>query len=282
MSQADYLQRFIFEHHAIRGEFVFLNHVFQTITNQRNYPSPVKQLLGEAIAATALLSATIKYEGSLILQAQSSGPINLIVAQADQDLNLRALAKWQDDADFSKSLMGEGRLIITISPNNTTEHYQGIVDITTDQLNLNLENYFAHSEQLPTKLWLSANQHQAVGLLLQKMPNTHQGEQAAGTEWESWENLKMSSDTITQHELLSLDPVEILSRLFHEEDIRIFKKIPIHFKCTCNKNKMLQALKILDKTELDDLFKNQSFIEVSCEFCNTCYAFNRKDVETLF
>lgn len=282
MLKTDYLQRFLFEHHAIRGEIVILRDVFQTITTQRHYPAPVKHVLGQAIAATALLSATIKYKGSLILQAETTGPVNLLVVQCNQDLTLRALAKWQDDADFSQRILGDGQLVITISPENTTECFQGIIDLTSDNLSENLESYFVQSEQLPTKLWLAANENQVVGLLLQKMPDINRGELASGEEWEYWEHLKMLANTITDIELLSLDPVTILQRLFHEEDIRLFDKDPVVFRCKCDKHKMIQVLKIMGKEEAEDLLKTHHVVEVTCDFCNNHYAFNKQEVLDIF
>ncbi|NNM60005.1 MAG: Hsp33 family molecular chaperone HslO [Legionellales bacterium] len=282
MSQTDYLQRFLFEHHAIRGELVFLRDVFQTITTQRDYPPEVKTLLGHAIAATALLSATIKYNGSLILQAQTTGPVNLLVTQCDQNLNMRALAKWQDDAHFAHRILGDGQMVITISPDNTTERYQGVINLSSDRLNENLESYFERSEQLPTRLWLAANQNQAVGLLIQKMPSLNQGEQAAGTEWEYWEHLHILANTITETELLSLDAMNILHRLFHEEDIRLYEEEPVTFKCKCDKHKMIQALKTMSEAEIRDILRTHHVVEITCDFCNNHYAFNTQDVDEIF
>lgn len=282
MSQFDYLQRFLFEHHGVRGELVFLRDVFQTVSNQREYPAPVKHLLGQAMCATALLSATIKYQGSLILQAQTNGPINLLVVQCDQDLNMRALARWQDDSNFSQRLLGEGHMVITVTSDNTTEPYQGVVSLASDQFNENLESYFEQSEQLPTKLWLAAGTDQAVGLLIQKMPDLHSGEQAAGEEWEYWEHIKILAATITEKELLSLDVTTILHRLFHEEDIRLYDQQPINFRCGCTKEKMTQALLMMGKEEVSDILKTYHLVEVTCEFCNNTYGFTEQEIDHVF
>lgn len=282
MSQTDYLQRFLFEHHAIRGELVFLNDVFQTITTQRNYPAEVKNLLGEAIAATALLSATIKFKGTLILQAQMSGPVSLLVTQCNENLTMRALAKWQDDADFSEPVLADGQMVITISPDNTTERYQGVISLMSDKLNANLESYFIKSEQLPTRLWLAANQNQAVGLLIQKMPDMNLGEQGAGEEWAYWEHLQILADTISKPELLTLDAMNILRRLFHEEDIRLFEEEPVSFRCKCDKDKMIQALKTMSETEIRDILHSHHIVEITCDFCNNHYTFNAQDIDEIF
>lgn len=282
MPQFDYLQRFLFEHHAVRGEMVFMRDVFQTVTQQRNYPVAVQHLLGQAMAATALLSATIKYKGTLILQSQTTGQVNLLVVQCDQHLNMRATARWRDDSDFSQPLLGEGQMIITVSPDNTTDRYQGIVNLESNNLNKNLENYFEQSEQLPTKLWLAADNDQAVGLLIQKMPNLQSGEHAAGEEWGYWEHIHTLAATITEKELLSLDATTILHRLFHEEDVRLYEQQPVNFRCGCDKNKMVQALKTMGEEEVRDILNTYHLVEVTCDFCNNTYAFTQDDIDQVF
>lgn len=278
----DYLQRFTFEDHGIRGELVFLRDVFQTVNQQRPYPFAVKQLIGQTMSATALLSATIKYKGSLILQAQTNGPVNLLVAQCNEQLDMRALARWQDDADFSGSLLGDGNLVITISSDNFTAPYQGVVALSSPRLSENLENYFEQSEQLPTRLWLAANETQAVGLLLQKMPALQSGEQAAGDEWDYWQHIETLAETITEQELLSLDVATILHRLFHEEDIRLYDAQAVNFRCKCSKEKMSQALQTMGKEEVDAILSAHNLVEVTCEFCNNTYAFTQPDIDEVF
>jgi len=282
MIKNDYLQRFIFERYNVRGEFVVLNDVYETITTQRDYPTPIKIFLGEAIIAAALLSATIKHKGSLILQTQTTGPISLLVAQCDQSRNVRALAKWENEADFTMPLKLRGQLVVTAFSQNTSDRYQGIINLTEDQLSKNIENYFEQSEQLPTKIWLSVIQDQGIGLLLQKIPNSQLGEQAAGEEWEHWEKVAILANTITDIELHSLDITQILSRLFQEDDIRLFEKESIQFKCSCNKIKMQQAIRLMEKKEIDDILEKNALVEVCCDFCNNCYGFRQDEIDSLF
>jgi len=132
------------------------------------------------------------------------------------------------------------------------------------------------------KLWLAANQKQVVGLLLQKMPDMNRREQAAGEEWNYWEHLNLLANTITDAELLTLAPITILHRLFHEEDIRLFKKKEINFGCTCTKDKMLQVLVTMGKDEVDDILKNHHVVDVTCDFCNNHYAFTAQEAATVF
>ncbi|MBY0544573.1 MAG: Hsp33 family molecular chaperone HslO [Gammaproteobacteria bacterium] len=282
MEQLDYLQRFLFEHHGVRGELVFLEDVFDTVMKQREYPSEVAMLVGKGMTAAALLSATIKYNGSLILQTQTSGPVTLMVVQCNQALGMRALAKWQDDANFSSGLLGNGQMVITISPESTVERYQGVVSITSDCLNESLETYFRQSEQLPTRLWLAANSRRAVGFLIQKMPEADLGEQKAGEEWNYWEHIQTLAETIKDEELLSLDATTILHRLFHEEDIRLFEEQPVSFQCRCDKQKMVQALTTMGEEEVRDILIANPVVIVTCDFCNNHYAFSPADVDEIF
>lgn len=282
MSQHDRLHRFIFEHHAVRGELVYLEKVYTTISEQRNYPPKVQTLLGEAMAATALLNATVKFKGALTLQAQTTGPVNLLIVQCNHKFEMRALAKWQPEADLTQDLLPDGHLIITMTPDNSTEQYQGVVPISTVSLNKNIETYFEQSEQLPTHLWLAANDELAVGFLIQKMPDLHQGEQQAGIEWDYWEHVKVLAATITDTELLTLAPEDILYRLFSEEDIRLFDPQDISFACQCNKQKMINALKVMGKTATYELLHTYHNVEVTCDFCNDTYAFNEKEIAEIF
>lgn len=283
MTSDDKLQRFIFEHQNVRGELVRLQTTYQTILQQRHYPTPVTILLGEALAATALLSATIKYEGSLILQTQATGPVNLLVVQCNHLLQMRALARWHDDAIFSKDILGDGQLVITVMPNNQVDKYQGVVALTTDSLSKSLETYFLQSEQLPTRLWLAADGDTAVGMLLQKMPAPQTGEQAAGDAWEYWEHIEHLANTITPEELLTLDNPTILYRLFHEEDVRLFEPQTAEFICQCNKHKMEQALLVMGQAEVQEILaSHHQVVEVTCDFCNNAYAFNQAEIDEIF
>lgn len=283
MSSTDFLQRFLFENHGVRGQFVRLQDTYQTVGSQRQYPEPVLHLLGQGLAAAALLSATIKYQGSLILQTQSSGPVTLMVIQCNEKLQMRALARYQDDASFSTSnLFGEGQMVITITPNNTTERYQGVVNLTTSHLASSLESYFTQSEQLPTRLWLVADEQHAVGMLLQKMPASQVGEKAAGDEWDYWEHIEHLANTISSQELLSLDNETLLHRLFHQEDIRLFSPQAIEFSCRCSIEKMQQALQTMGEAEVRSILSTNRFVEVTCDFCNKTYNFDEQAINEIW
>lgn len=276
--QNDTIQRFLFENHAVRGEIVHLKSSYMVVKEQHHYPDPVAELLGKALCAATLLCTPLKYEGSLILQIQGDGPISSLVTQCNHHLHIRGLARWDETALLrsTKQLLGQGHLAITVMPDNSTERYQGIVSVENDNLAQMLEQYFNQSEQLPTRIWLAANASQACGLLLQQIPNNKT------PTIDFWQHITHLAETITHQELLTLDTETLLYRLFHEEDIRLFETHPVCFRCRCNLEKMEQALLIAGKDEMDDIFKTNKTVDVTCEFCNRHYAFDNIDIECLF
>jgi molecular chaperone Hsp33 len=273
----DTLQRFIFTTTHIRGEIVRLDDSYQAIFDRHPYPLPVRKLLGEALTATALLSAILKFEGTLTLQIQSDGPIKLLVTQSDEKFHLRGLAQWQEDASDAELAqpLGQGQLALTITPKQG-ERYQGIVALTGDNLAAALQNYFHQSEQLPTFLFLCTNKTAAAGMLLQLMPDDRSQE-----KYDFWEHVQHLAHTLTAKELLELDNQQILKRLFHEETLRLFDPEPVTFRCTCSIERMGRALLLMDRAELQDLLRVEKQVVVTCEFCNNQYVFDQATVNQI-
>ncbi len=277
MHSGDIIQRFIFEHHPIRGQIVRLNATYQAVLKRHDYPEPVQVLLGEAMASAALLSATIKFDGSLILQAQGKGPINMLVVESTSQRHLRGLVHWSGDVDSDRldAMFGGGNLVITINPAGGKERYQGIVELGDQGFADAVERYFLRSEQLPTQLWLAADGTEACGLLLQHMPG-----QAADTD--SWNRITTLGATVTPQELLSLPAQEIVHRLFHEEDLRLFTPEPTSFRCSCSIESIESVLRMLGYDEVKAILREEGKISVNCEFCNQHYEFDEVDTEQLF
>lgn len=184
MHNSDILQRFLFENSNVRGMFIHLDNSYRTVLNRYAYPEPVGEQLGKALAASALLGSTIKFEGSLILQIQGDGPISMLVAQCNHERHLRGLARWQGD-EITNAPFGDGRMVITIDNQASEERYQGIVGLAGGRINRALEEYFARSEQLQTRLWLAADHDRVVGMLLQHLP----GQDADEDVWNRIETL---------------------------------------------------------------------------------------------
>jgi molecular chaperone Hsp33 len=276
MNSQDQLTRFLFESHNVRGELVQLDASWKAVLERHTYPTAVGQQLGQAMAAVALLSATIKYDGSLILQSQSNGPLNTLVVQSTNQLTLRGLARWSadlPDGDLS-DIYGSGHMTLTVT-NQSSARFQGIVELAGKNLANALENYLCTSEQLASRLWLVADEERAAGLLLQKLPAEQEHE-------EDWERVCLLADTVTQDEMLNLPAQTLLHRLFHEEDIRLFDPMPVAFRCSCSRERISNTLRSMGREELFSIIEEQGAIEVDCDFCNKHYHFDVIDAEQLF
>ncbi len=290
MSDHDQLHRFIIENTHVRGEIVHLNASWQAVLARYNYPKNVRQVLGEAFAACALLSATIKYEGSLILQIRGNGPLHLLVVQATSKGTLRGLARWDDKvpAKGLKNIFGEGHMAITIKP-PSGEPYQGIVTLQGERVQDAIEAYFKQSEQLNTRLWLAANETACSGFLLQELPEENHNDKTCNSNDQqqkqhqhNWQHAEALGSTISRDELLDLSTKEILHRLFHEDDIRLFESSPLSFRCNCSKERIDKTIISLGRHEANEIIQEQGNIQIDCEFCNAHYAYDRVDVESLF
>ncbi|MQM39565.1 33 kDa chaperonin [wastewater metagenome] len=276
---SDRLYRFLFENADVRGELVQLDSVYRELTRRADYPPVVNRLLGEALAAAALLTATLKFRGRLVMQIQSSGPLTMLVVQASSDGGMRAMARYNaevPDATLDEQAR-DGALAITLEPDDDTQRYQGIVDLAPGSLAAALEKYFRESEQLDTRVWLSAAEGRAGGMLLQRVP----AREDANTDTDAWARSGHLAETITARELLYLDVSQILRRLFHEEDIRLFDPMPLRFQCRCSRENVGAMIASLGPEEVRSIVAEQGGVEVHCDFCNAAYHFDPVDAEQL-
>lgn len=271
----DSLQRFLFEHAAIRGEIVHLDATWRAVLERRNYPPALRVILGESMAAAALMSATVKFAGRLVMQIQGPGPIKLLVVECTSNHTMRAMAKWTDEIPSGPlaAMVGDGRLAITLDPTEGRERYQGIVSFVGNSIADSLQNYFSHSEQLPTRLWLTADSSQAAGMLLQRLPSDKR------LDPDAWVRAVHLGSTITRNELLTLSARRIIHRLYHEEDIRLFDSIPLGFRCYCSRDGVSDALRMLGSDEIESILEQEESITVNCEFCNQQYKFDCVDAK---
>lgn len=290
----DSLQRFVFEHSPIRGEIVRLDATWRAVLERRDYPLPVRSLLGELMAAASLLAASIKFEGRLTMQAKGDGPVKLLVVECTSRQTLRGLAQWEGPVPVGgvPQLLGGGQLVITIEPDRgdavqgrtsvakgrtpLATRYQGIVAVDGESVAEVLEHYFARSEQLSTRLWLAADEAQAAGMLLQRLPQDEQHDP------DTWERAVHLGSTITRSELLSLPVRDILHRLYHEEDIRLFSGHPVSFRCSCSRERVETVLRMLGREEVRSILAERGNVEVDCEFCGSHYELDPVDAEQLF
>lgn len=289
----DTLQKFLFEGSAVRGELVEISETWREVQARRDYPHAVKVLLGEMLAAAALLSANLKFNGSIVMQIHGDGPLQLLVVECDSELRLRATAKLTegghvtDDATLPQlvNLHGRGRFVITLDPKDKLpgqQAYQGIVPLDGDSVATVIENYMLRSEQLDTRLWLAADANVSRGLLLQKLPNEG-GIAVPGEEsLDTWDRTVMLASTVRNEELLATDISTLMNRLFWEETIRVFDPKHPSFHCTCNREKVGNMLKMLGEAEIQAALEEMGHLGIDCDFCGQHYDFDKVDCAQLF
>jgi molecular chaperone Hsp33 len=276
MSNADQLQRFTFDNTHVRGEIVGLSQTLRDLFARQNYPEPVQNLLAELLAAASLLSATIKIEAMLTLQLQTTGPIRLLMAEVNEKGELRGIARMDEDQPIAEQdLLGNGQLVITIQPVQG-KAYQGIVPLTGNSVGSAIETYFNQSEQLGTRVWLKAEKQQAAGFMLQEMPATEK------PDADAWERMCHLADTAKTEELLYLSNTELLHRLYHQEQVRLYDATGLSFRCSCSRARMGDAVHKLGYQECQEVINEQGKIRVDCHFCGQHYSFDQSDVDGLF
>ncbi len=284
LPDTDFTQRFIFDDCDVRGELVSLERSYAEVLAKHPYPEPVAQLLGEFMAAAALLVGTLKFDGLLILQARSSGPIPLLMIECSSEREIRGLARYDSDQVVQGAglpeLMPEGTLAMTIDPTNG-QRYQGIVELGGADLSECFTNYFALSEQLGTKFILKADTYRARGLLLQQLPIDKIKDDEDRDS--NWQHLTTLAHTLKTEELLGLDNQTVLHRLYHEEALRLFDIQPLQFRCSCSRERSARALVSLGEQDAQQLLiEHGGNIEIDCQFCNERYLFDSADVTQLF
>jgi len=296
MHSQDSLHRFMFEHFPIRGHLVHLDAAWRALIEHADYPAAIRDTLGEAVAASLLLAATIKFEGVLSLQLQGDGPVHLMLVQCTSGLGVRGLARYRQDeltaagtpahAGRIADLIGAGNLTVTLETDDRSQRYQGIVPITGQRLADSLQVYFENSEQLPTRLWLHADAQGASGMLLQKLPDANgspgQGPLDVAAIDDAWRRVQLIAETLTPEEMRTLTDAEILHRLFNEDDVRLFEPAPVYFRCRCSRERVSGMLQGLGGTETRSILAERGEVEVRCDFCNRAYVFDAVDVAQLF
>ena len=274
-NSADTLQRFSFDNTNIRGEVAHLNASYREVLKRHQYPAVVARGVGELMAATALLSANLKFAGRLTLQIRLTGNISLLQAETNEKGQLRAIARYEEGTDASELTLTDGQMIITIEP-EVGQRYQGITLIEGGNVAGALEDYFEKSEQLGSRFWLACDGENAAGFMLQQMPS------AEGDDPDAWDRLSHLASTLKDEELLTLNNDVLLHRLYHEENARIYPESALSFFCTCSKDRIGNALHQLGKTELLGILEQQSKISINCDFCQQAYSFDKTQILELF
>jgi len=268
----DTSRRFLFDDADIRGETAYLDAALRGILDNHQYAPGVSRLIGEFVAAAVLISSTLKFDGRLTLQARSRGQVPLLMAECTSALDVRAIARGAEKATALPfhELIGEGQLAITIEPNNG-QRYQGIVPLSGASLAECLDAYFEQSEQLHTRLWLSCDGSRAAGLLLQQLPSKVTPDPVVREE--QWQHACALAATITTEELLSLSSADLLYRLYHQDQVRLFDPRFLQFHCSCTRDRSRRALESLGAAEITSILEEQGSVTMDCEFCNQRYVF---------
>ena len=296
-SVADALSRFVFEGAAVRGAFVTLDDTCRDILACHRYPPSLARVLGELLAAAALLASTLKFKGSLVVELRGDGPVHLLVVECDATLALRATAQWNADAEALPAsadlatLAGGGehdvahrpggppthaRLAITLDPRDGGPLYQGIVALETAAVATLIEHYLTRSEQIESRLILATDTRRSRGLLLQRMPSSGAADDAI------WARATAHASRIAARDLLAARaPARLLSSRFPDCDIRLFDPVPARFACGCSEERIANALRLLGRAEVESLIAEQGMVGVTCEFCNRHYAFVAAEARAL-
>ncbi|WP_165310019.1 Hsp33 family molecular chaperone HslO [Vibrio ziniensis] len=275
------LNRYLFEDLSVRGELVQLDKAYQQIITSKEYPAPIQTLLGELLVATTLLTATLKFEGSITMQLQGNGPVSLAVINGDNNQRIRGVARWEgdiaDDAGLH-DLMGKGHLVITIEPKKG-ERYQGVVGLEGNNIAQVIENYFLRSEQLKTRLWIRTGEHEgkphAAGMLLQIVPD------GTGSP-EDFEHLEQLTNTVKNEELFTLEANELLYRLYNQEQVKLFEPQDVEFLCGCSRDRSGAAIVTVSRDEINDILAEEGSVSLHCDYCGTTYSFDSAQVAELY
>ncbi len=288
----DEVRRFIVENRPVRGHWVRLEGAWRELRAHRDYPQPVRELLGQAVAASVLLAATLKFRGQLTLQLQGSGAVSLLVAQCTHDYRLRAVARFDAEAvtalseqeaagDIFRRLVGrDGRFAVTVEADERNMRYQGVVPLSGESLAGSLEAYFARSEQLPTRVLLAADDERGAGVLVQKLPQDAGADDSEMSD--TWEQAERGIERLRPEDLLQCPVEELLGRGFSAQDMRLFRGAPVQFECRCSHGRVTSLLRALGADEVRDVLREQGSVTVTCEFCHRPYKFEANDVEAIF
>ncbi|HAG61430.1 MAG TPA: hypothetical protein DCL40_00835 [Coxiellaceae bacterium] len=269
----DSLQRFMLTSAPVRGTIVRVNQSLQTVLAQHHYPLAVEQVLTEALIANLLLTSTMRWEGKLIMQFQSTGCLSLLVTQATHKHHITGMAQWNDPLPSTdSSLLGSGQLITSVLHNHKAEPDQSIIPLHPQGLTESLQDYFERSVQLPTKLWISGHCESAYGVLLQVMPSPS-------------ESFDFSTfiESLDENALDFTQPnTAVLRGLLLDQEYTLYDEESVHFGCSCSLQKMQQAIIAMGETEARQALEDTSPLIVQCDFCNDQYAFTLDEIESLF
>ena len=277
----DEVHRFLLEELDIRGALVQLGPSWTAMNAQRKYAPPVRKLLGEMAAVTALIGSNLKAPGRISFQLQGHGAVSMLVMDCNEKLQLRGMARSGLSADAEsrisgiEELLGDGRLVLTLQPKSAQEPWQSVVPLAGDSIAAVFEHFLEKSEQQPARLWLAATESAACGLFLQKLPN------ADILDPDGWDRIEALAATLRPEELL-LPPETLLTRLFHEESVRLYPPREASWHCPRDEEKVRNLLLSLGREEVEAMLADAEIIAVEDEICGHEYRFGPEILDELF
>lgn len=275
---SNYLQHFLFEDLDIRGAIVRLDSVWQQILKDRDYPIPVIKILGEITASTLLFGGNLKQSGRLTVQLSGDGPISFLVMDCNESLQIRGMAKCDKFIEPKPivDLLGQGQLVLTLDRSSMRESYQSIVPLEGNSIAEIFEHYLQQSEQTDSRLFLHTLPTKIVGILLQKLPTTE------NRDADGWARIEALMATVREDELSTLPTEALLTRLFHNETIRIFEPQIVSYGCQRNLEKIHAMLRSLGRDEVDAILKESGQVMINDDICNQVYRFDALEIAEIF
>lgn len=277
--QTDYVQRFLFENLDIRGRLVCLTGAWQRMLDGRGYPEHIAELLGHTTALNVLLGANQKGAGRVTLQVQGSGPVKLLVADCTAELHIRGMAAFEKQEPVSASergLLGNGRLSVTLEDLKSGQFYQSLVPLEGETLEQIFEHYLSQSEQSTAFLRLKADRGALCGLLLEKLPR------ADLRDPDGWNRVCHLAETLQLDETRDAQPYDLLTRVFPEELMRVFRLYAVEYHCPYDESKVKDMLLGLGREEVESILAEQGEVVIRNEMCNHEYRFDARAIADLF
>ena len=276
--QTDYVQRFLFEDLDIKGRLVCLTGAWRRMLDGRDYPEDIAALLGHTTALNVLLGANQKGSGRVTLQVQGSGPVKLLVADCTAELRIRGMASYEKPASAfnERALLGNGRLSVTLEDLRSGQFYQSLVPLEGETLEQIFEHYLAQSEQTTTFLRLRADSGALCGLLLEKLPR------ADLRDPDGWNRVRHLAGTLQLDDTVNTQPYDLLTRVFPEELMRVFRLYAVEYHCPYDESKVKDMLLGLGREEVEAILAEQGEIVIRNEMCNHEYRFDARAIADLF
>lgn len=271
----DFLQKFMFENIPVKGCLMRLEQSWLEV-QQRARPDPaVREMLGQALCAATLMASSIKFDGTVSLQLQSSGRLRFLLGQCSQKHQVRGISRMNPDLAQGTDLLIDPVLSINLEPDGDGSPYQGIVAIENRNLAQALELYFAQSEQLETRFWLVANQTSCAAFMLQRMPGEPENQ-------DDFARIDQLASTLSDQELLGTEPARLLHLLFNEDTVRLYDAESLEFGCRCSQRRVADVLHSLGQQDMESLLAERGRVEVNCEYCGKDYQFDPVDIAAIF